>query len=561
MRVAYSYLRFSTPEQIVGDSIRRQTTKTRDWCERKGVHLNTTLSFEDLGRSAFTGSHFNEGALGVFFSLVKDGTIKPGSYLVIESLDRFSRENAMTAAGRLFDLVKAGITVVTVDDDREYSPESLGGSDVTAMLILVIKLTQAHVESVRKQDLIRPIWNEKKNLARSKGLPLTSRCPEWLEVRDDKFHLRPDRVEVVRRIIRETISGFGRREIVSRLNGDGILPFKAGQNWKTPRPFTGWQSSSVAKIVSNRAVLGEYQPHKGRAGNREPDGDPIKDFYPRIIDDVTYWRAQNALLGRRHQTGGRRGKAGAHILRGLARCGKCGGAMHVVNKGPLPKGGVYLRCDTNKRNLGCGNSQAWRVDRLEDAVIRSVSALDISTFSAVDDATSEAEAQVEALSAEVSHLEVSRTQLLKVLETGDDAVITRFQTVADSLKAKRHKLDVAKTDVARLSNDPGIVVRLTEAATLSRQLQTAEDKDRHDLRVKLSAILRTVIDRIACVPTYGAVMIIPQRKLWHANLTGFAVRMEPNAIYVLLDSDVDSEVANHFIADFGNDFIPTGRAQ
>jgi DNA invertase Pin-like site-specific DNA recombinase len=553
MRVAYPYLRFSTPEQIEGDSIRRQTTKTNAWCEKKGVHLDTTLSFEDLGRSAYTGNHFNEGALGIFFGLVKDGTIKPGSYLVIESLDRFSRENPLIAAGRLFELVNAGITVVTVDDEREYSSESLGGKDSTGMLILVIKLAQAHAESVRKSELIGPAWEKKKALARSERLPLTSRCPEWLKVQDGQFVTRPDRVEIVRRIFRETIEGFGRREIVSRLNGDGILPFKASQNWKTARPSTGWQSSSVAKVVLNRAVIGEYQPHKGtqKARNRKPDGDPIEDYYPRVIDDLTFWRAQKALSDRRQQTGGRRGKTGAHVLRGLVKCGLCGGPMHVVNKGKPPKGGVYLRCDAYKRNLGCDNNRLWRVNRLENAVIQSVGSLDITTFSPLDNATPKAKAHAAALAAEVDALKNARKNLLAIVETGDDAAVARFKEVSENLKVKQRELKAATAEAEKFSSDPGIIAKLTEASSLSDQLQTADENERHDLRVRLSAILRMIVDRVSCHPTNGAVMVLPQRPNWRIKLTGFAVRMEPTAIYVLLDDDIEDETLNHFITNFG----------
>jgi hypothetical protein len=382
---------------------------------------------------------------------------------------------------------------------------------------------------------------------------LTSRCPEWLKVQDGQFVTRLDRVEIVRRIFRETIEGFGRREIVSRLNGDGILPFKASQNWKTARPSTGWQSSSVAKVVLNRAVIGEYQPHKGtqKARNRKPDGDPIEDYYPRVIDDLTFWRAQKALSDRRQQTGGRRGKTGAHVLRGLVKCGLCGGPMHVVNKGKPPKGGVYLRCDAYKRNLGCDNNRLWRVNRLENAVIQSVGSLDITTFSPLDNATPKAKAHAAALAAEVDALKNARKNLLAIVETGDDAAVARFKEVSENLKVKQRELKAATAEAEKFSSDPGIIAKLTEASSLSNQLQTADENERHDLRIRLSAILRMIVDRVSCHPTSGAVMVLPQRPNWRIKLTGFAVRMEPTAIYVLLDDDIEDEALNHFITNFG----------
>jgi hypothetical protein len=59
--VAYSYIRFSSPEQAKGDSLRRQTAKTADWCEQNGIQLDASLSLRDLGVSAYRGKHRDDG--------------------------------------------------------------------------------------------------------------------------------------------------------------------------------------------------------------------------------------------------------------------------------------------------------------------------------------------------------------------------------------------------------------------------------------------------------------------------------------------------------------------
>lgn len=549
MTKAYSYIRFSTPEQAQGDSLRRQTAKAEVWAEERGLALDNTL--RDLGVSAYHGANRTTGALSSFLRMVEDGRIERGSYLIVESLDRISRESVMDAVPRLLDLIRAGIIVVTLSDGQVYSEDRLR-ADWMPLMISLIVMARAHEESRIKSERVGEAWRQKKEAARRVGKPLTPRCPEWLEVRDGKFVERADRVEIVKRVFRETIEGFGRREIVSRLNGDGIPPFKAGERRKNPS--IGWQSSSVAKIVTSRAVIGEYQPHTGthKARNRQPDGEPIPDYYPRVIEDETFWRAQKALSDRRGQTAGRRGKAGAHILRGLGKCGTCSGPMHVINKGKPPKGGIYLRCDRNKRHLGCDNQRAWRVDHLEDAVIRGLGSIDIQAFASLDDATPKAEAKLDALAAEVHHLDTARRRLLELVETGDDAAVSRFKDIAESLKEKKLELKSAKAEAATLSADPDIVAKLTEATSISGRLHACDENGRHELRIRLSAILRTVIDRIVCSPNLGAVMVLRQRPVWKMNISGFAVRGEPTAIYVLLDSDLPNDVVNHFITDFGS---------
>jgi DNA invertase Pin-like site-specific DNA recombinase len=57
---AYSYVRFSSPGQATGDSLRRQTEMAEAYAKERGLQLNNS-SFRDLGISAFSGSNRTEG--------------------------------------------------------------------------------------------------------------------------------------------------------------------------------------------------------------------------------------------------------------------------------------------------------------------------------------------------------------------------------------------------------------------------------------------------------------------------------------------------------------------
>lgn len=122
---AYSYLRFSTPEQMKGDSYRRQFELAVKYAARKGLELDDTFQFQDLGVSGFRGENLTTGALAYFREAVTAGEISNGSYLLVESLDRISRQQARKAQRALEEIVDLGITVVTLIDEREYSSESL----------------------------------------------------------------------------------------------------------------------------------------------------------------------------------------------------------------------------------------------------------------------------------------------------------------------------------------------------------------------------------------------------------------------------------------------------
>lgn len=543
-----------------GDSVRRQSSAARKWCLENNVHLDTTLSFNDFGRSAFTGANFDEGALGLFYSLVSKGTIKSGSYLVLESLDRFSRENPLKAASRLFDLVMAGITIVTVDDGKLYSTETLSGRDSSVMLMLVLQMSQNHLESLRKSERVGEVWQKKKSLARDEGKPLTIRCPEWLEVVNGEFLPIGERVKIVRRIFKETIDGFGRREIVRRLNTDGIPPFRAKSE------TTGWQTSTIAKIVQGRMVLGEYQPHKGthKRRNRTPDGAPIPNYYPAVIDENTFYLAQRAISERRNHTAGRRGADGGHLLRGLAKCSLCGGPMHILNKGKPPKGGVYLACSANRRKAGCLNSVNWRVDKLEEATLLCLTSFRTASFEELNSESTDHEKDVRPIRAHVDDLEKRIKESMDMAETGDPQAKARFFELAEEIKIKRKELEIAEIELNIKNNDPGDSERFSDILNLSRTIFELEGEERLISRIKISSIIRSVVTKIICDPTRGAYLVLPNKtkflRLEHPTKGEFAYQVgkfdwmdskTPPDIHFLLINNPTDEQRDRFFEERG----------
>ena len=76
---AYSYIRFSTPEQRKGDSLRRQTELSDKFIEEHNLSLVTDIIMNDEGLSAYHGTHRTKGALGAFLQLIEAGKIERGS--------------------------------------------------------------------------------------------------------------------------------------------------------------------------------------------------------------------------------------------------------------------------------------------------------------------------------------------------------------------------------------------------------------------------------------------------------------------------------------------------
>ena len=185
---AFSYKRFSTLEQGKGDSLNRQTTMARAWSDRKGVPLDTEFNLTDRGVSAYRGANTETGALGAFLDMVRAGAIPRGSWLLVESLDRISRQVVRKAARTIEDIVDAGITVVDLHDgEREYSAEALD-SDPTLFLMMALRFMRSNEESAIKGSRVAAKYRSKrKSFAGDQALdkPYTRRLPAWMRWSDD----------------------------------------------------------------------------------------------------------------------------------------------------------------------------------------------------------------------------------------------------------------------------------------------------------------------------------------------------------------------------------------
>lgn len=284
---AFSYRRYSSGKQGKGHSLARQGEPFEALCQRMEWRPNYTLDLDDKGKSAYHGHHLSKGRLGFFLAMAKKGRIKPGSVLVIENQDRLSRQEIDTARETMRELLLTGVNVYDQDDNALLSRESL--NDPLALIRMILRMERAHKESARKSQFSSDNWKRKRDAIGMKKLTRT--VPYWVELNHDRtaFNVIPDRVAVVRRIFDLCIAGVGIASIARKLNAEGL---KTGNNCKRVG------ASSVQKILRNRAVLGEFTPMSGRGKNRKPSGETQPDYYPRVIDEATFLRAQTALKTR-----------------------------------------------------------------------------------------------------------------------------------------------------------------------------------------------------------------------------------------------------------------------
>ena len=498
---AYSYVRFSSPEQERGDSLRRQVEQSEAYCQAHGLTLDDSLRLTDRGLSAFHGAHRIKGALGEFHRLVEAGEVEPGSVLLVESLDRLSREQVLEALTQFTGLIRAGVRVVTLADRMEYDQDSINANFGQLLMSLVI-MSRAHEESKIKSFRGRESWDRKRREAGNGHRPLTARCPAWLRLADGRFEVIPEVAEAIRKIFLMKLAGKGSDGIVQEMNRNGA--------WK---PKKGWRKSYVVKLLhNNRAMLGEFQPHRKVEGKRVPEGDPIPDYFPAIVEPDLFNQVQAAIQYNRAISGNAGGRNGPinNLFGHLAKCAHCRGPMAYVAKGVPPKGGSYLVCDTARRGLGC-KRVFIRYGNFEPLILSYAKGLDPSEI-LPDGGKSELASlrgQLQGVEGELGQVERRISKLMDSLEDADSPEYLRL--VKDRVQA--HQTRKAKLDRQAGELRAKVALATTAEADTRKQLRSVQElvermdglegQERVDLRLSLRGQLRRLLDEIQVWPGQG----------------------------------------------------------
>lgn len=479
---AFSYLRFSTPEQMQGDSLRRQMKLTRDYAARHGLDLDEDLTFSDLGVSAYRSGNKEVGKLSEFLEAVRVGLVPKGSYLLVESLDRVSRDHTVLAQHLLQNMIiDGGITVVTLLDERVFSLEGLK-EDPMGLMYSILGFMRAHEESEVKSRRLSEAWIGKR--AKADTVPLTSRAPAWLRLdRENRsFVLIPERAELVQRIFAMTLEGIGQHKIAETFTREGIAPWGRARHW---------QRSYIAKVLANPAVIGIMTPHRmehqGGQKRRVPL-DAIHDYFPAVVSEETFRGVQALQEARAAPTRGRHASRPlTNILAGLAACPRCGQTMTRTNKGR--KGVPSFVCTAAKAGAGC-EYKSVRYEMIERRLLAVLPGV-ISDREGIE-RSEELEAQVgnleDIISARRDDIEYLTDQLL---EERSPALAARLRRLEEGLPEMEAELRMLR-DHRDLAAGPVVGSRIERAVAA---LQIAEDGnlDRQEANVALRGLFKRAV--------------------------------------------------------------------
>lgn len=532
------YARFSSQEQSLGSSKSRQLDLCRDMIARRGWQWSSDRELVDEGLSAFIGANRAPGGLLYTFEQEAEaGRYRSGHVLVVENLDRISRQGYDAVLPFLQKLTSQGVTVATVDGDRIYAAHER--VQLASVIEAVVKSELSREESEKKSKRLKAAQHKRISAAQENAgqhISQTATVPGWIEAKRIskaterpayKMALNQPRVAILREIFQLTIDGYGTPSIARMLNERGEPVWShLGQ-----RSNNGWTVGYLTKLVLNRAVLGEYRPKNRPRGAVETEkGIVILNHYPQAIDPVTFAKAQTARRGRK-------GSSGAwqithnNLFSGIATCGVCGGRMKqefTVQKGrvrkhkngryPAGQNFSYLKChnalnrvwDEGAGQLRCDNRNWIRYERLESAVVEFASgwlALHRQGTPSAD--VRDLEVQVAEAQRFLDDKQVQADNAaLSFTRTGSATMERLMLQLESEMADQKAQVEALHEQLIRLRSSTPSGDFLVQIEEQRRALASDDDDERNRARVAMKQTLRGIIKSMECMPSKNTRLVL-----------------------------------------------------
>jgi site-specific DNA recombinase len=307
---AASYVRVSTDEQTRGFSLDGQRKAIEDRAASDGAALLPI--FTDAGIS---GAKADRPAYQAMLAAAAAGEFET---LYVWKFDRLGRDaEELLRARRMLEAV--GVTIV-----------SLTEGEAESTLIYGVRALVAQEEREKIGERTRMGLEQ---VARTGRQPCGQPPLGYRSVgsRADRSWVIDEReAKILRRIVALYLAGKGVNTIARTLNREGVPPVSV---LRGKRAAGRWSPRPLLDILDSPVYEGKIR-HQGLtyAGSHE-----------RLLDEETVARIRSLREARKKSAGGGRGRLPKrHLLvKGLARCGRCGGGMAART---FPKTGDYYVC-------------------------------------------------------------------------------------------------------------------------------------------------------------------------------------------------------------------------
>lgn len=394
---------------------------------------------------------------------MESGYIEAGSVLLVESLDRVSRQDIDTAGEQLRKILRSGVEVVTLVDNEWYTKESL--KDSLSMIKAMLVMERAHEESAMKSTRLRSMWAAKRERA-ANGEIMSKRCAAWLKVSDDRSHFEfiPENVKAVQRVFQLRLEGLSHVKIAKQMNDEG---FSTLNQFKSVTG--GWSQSSVTELLSNRSVIGFKVPSKSMAVKGVSE---IPNYYPSIITDEQFYAVQQLKQG-----SGRKPSSDLPLLtnlfKGVLRCSECGFIV-VVAGVSAKRSGIYkcsMKSEGRCNSVGFSRLQTDRA--LVQGLLYNTNRLSLNRDNG---------SAIGTLQSELEQLQKQRERLIKLAMLADDT-----ESMAKDLKALNSQIKDAEKAVSEVHQRE----QSSQLETISH-LDLTLKKDRIEAQIIIKRIIKEI---------------------------------------------------------------------
>ena len=359
------YARISVDEELDRDntSIENQKAIISDFVTRKfpGAEL---VFYEDRDRSGYTFEQ-REGYQAMRRELVAHRL----DILVVKDFSRFSRRNSRGLV-ELEDLRDAGVRIISIGDNIDFPNDDDWLKIQFQFLLNEMPVTDT---SRKVKSVIRRRQED--------GKWICAAPYGYIVNKQQQFEVVPVEADVIRRIYRLYVDGWGYKRIANALTNEGVptprmsereRKVAEGEDYRRSVK-NAWSIVTVQGILDNDFYIGtlrqgKYQRAKinGRDVKRdEVEQIVIENHHQPIIDYRTFATVR-ALREKRAKYNYRGVKINDNVYSGFLECGDCGAPMFALGRRDLKPAytcGTYHRRGT----AGC-TTHHIRVDKLDELV-------------------------------------------------------------------------------------------------------------------------------------------------------------------------------------------------
>lgn len=463
---AYSYIRFSSKGQEGNDSLQRQIDGSGKYAAAQGWMLDETL--RDLGVSGWKGKHRTTGSLARFLKLVEAGTVKRGSWLIVEAMDRLSREQISDALTLFLQLIRAGIGIATLTDNRQYTEKSINQNPHELMYSIMLMGAANEYSSKLSQRVRHAKETALADLYAGRRKVVHGKPPFWIEYTNGAYRLHPERSQAVRQMIGWAMDGVGAMGIAKRLTAAGI---------RTHHGKRIWNDTTVYYLLRSRSLIGEFTPEQRRDG-KHTSSNPIAGYYPPVLTEEKYYRLQSVLDARKVTIRGRRGSgAMTNIWGSVLTSGHDGSSMMVIAK-KNPRGQMFLNITSANAMHSDDGCRSIQYEPLVQAFMEFVNEVRYTPKHKAQDG------ELAIMEGQRREQVARLAKIQALIEQGDVGAIATVAKAAQKIEAELKDLDAKIERKKAEQHRPAATTK--DVSDLAEQLATAKDKAEVKQKIKMA---------------------------------------------------------------------------